>query len=67
MIDIDESLLLGILEYSTNHDGDPRRFKMLADAEHDDPEDVPTYFGEKLVLLGGVAWVTQETAEAIAA
>ena len=49
----------------TNSDGDTGRFKFLADAEHDDPEQAPTYQQRKLVNLGGVVLVTQETADAL--
>jgi len=41
--------------------------KAMADVEHDDPEHAPTYHGERLVLVGGVAWVTEETARELEA
>jgi hypothetical protein len=49
----------------TNSDGDTGRFKFLADAEHDDPEQAPTY--RQFVNLGGVILATPETAKALAA
>jgi hypothetical protein len=49
----------------TNSDGDTGRFKFLADWEHDDPEQAPTYRNEPLVNLGGIVLATRETAEAL--
>jgi hypothetical protein len=49
----------------TNSDGDTGRFKWLADAEHDDPEQAPTYRNEPLVNIGGIVLATRETAEAL--
>lgn len=49
----------------TNSPGDTGRFKFLADAEHDDPEQTPTYQQRKLVNLGGIVLATPETAEAL--
>ena len=48
----------------TNAPGDTGRFKWLADAEHDDPEQASTYQQQKLVKVGYI-WMTQETAAAI--
>jgi hypothetical protein len=49
----------------TNSDGDTGRFKFLADAEHDDPEQAPTYQQKRLVNLGGILLATPETAAAL--
>ena len=48
----------------TNAPGDTGRFKLLADWEHDDPEQAPTYQQQKLVKVGYI-WMTPETAAAI--
>ena len=47
---------------ATNSDGDTGRFKIIADWEHDDPEQAPTYQQRKLTRVGDV-WATPETAE----
>jgi hypothetical protein len=53
------------MNMSTNSDGDTGRFKILADWEHDDPEQAPTYQQRKLVNLAGILLVTPETAAAL--
>jgi hypothetical protein len=55
-------------DIATNRNDESGRYRMLLlnQAEHDDPEQAPTYRGQKLVRYADV-WVTPETAKALEA